>query len=183
MAVLYGSVLVLNQNYEPLHVCNVKRALVLVTRGKAEMIEDAGKLLRTVTAAFPVPSVIRMVYFIRRPRPTTRLSRREVFARDGYTCQYCRKRTQDLTLDHVMPRHRGGEHSWENLTSACRACNHRKAGRTPREANMKLLRAPKRPRATFVQIFGRYLDRNPAWGFFIPGAEKLRERVSAAAGR
>ena len=176
MSVLNLSVLVLNQNYEPLHVCNVRRAVVLVARGKAEVIDGldrAKALLRTVGGEFEVPSVIRMVYFIRRPRPVMRLSRREVFNRDRFTCQYCGRRTalKDLTLDHVLPRFRGGRHTWENLVSACRGCNHRKAGRTPREARMTLRAQPRRPSVTPVSLFGQYLESRPAWAPFIAGAQ------------
>lgn len=178
MSVLNKSVLVLNQNYEPLHVCNVRRAVVLVARGKAEVIDrlDRAKaLLRTVSGEFDVPSVIRMVYFIRRPRPVMRLSRREVFIRDRFMCQYCGRRTalKDLTLDHVLPRFRGGSHTWENLVSACRGCNHRKAGRTPREARMRLRAQPKRPTVTAVNLFGQYLENQPGWAPFIPGADRV----------
>ncbi len=176
MSLLNQPVLVLNQNYEPLHVCNVRRAVVLVARGKAEIIDSldrAAALLRSMTADFPVPSVIRMVYFIRRPRPMVRLSRREVFARDRHTCQYCGLSKTDLTLDHVVPRARGGGHSWENLVSACRACNHRKAGRTPTEARMRLRSTPVRPKTSFAQIYLRYLERRPTWRPFFPGIDQL----------
>ena len=178
MSVLSRSVLVLNQNYEPLHVCNVRRAVVLVARGKAEVIDrlDRAKaLLRSVSGEHDVPSVIRMVYFIRRPRPVMRLSRREVFVRDRFTCQYCGRRMalKELTLDHVVPRFRGGAHSWENLVSACRGCNHRKAGRTPREARMKLRAEPRRPSVTPATLFGQYLESQPGWAPFIPGAERV----------
>lgn len=168
-------VLVLNQNYEPLDVCNVRRAIVLVARGKAEVVDRASSFLRTVTDAFAVPSVIRMVYYIKRPRPVMRLSRREVFARDRHACQYCGQpvKEKDLTLDHVMPRARGGAHTWENLVSACKDCNHRKAGRTPREARMQLRTKPARPAVTPLHLFGRYARSRPAWVQFIPGAEAL----------
>ena len=179
---LYASVLVLNQNYEPLNVCNAKRAIVLIGHGKAEVVEESERLLRSVTRAFRVPSVIRMIYFIKRPRPVARLARREVFARDRYTCQYCGKRTRDLTLDHVIPRHRGGPHSWENLTSACRACNHRKAGRTPAQAQMRLQRHPRRPHATLLAVFARHVEQHPAWHIFFPGADRPRDPAGLAAG-
>jgi len=100
-----SSVLVLNQNYEPLNVCNTRRALVLVDGGKAEVLEHAFGDIRTPSRAIPRPSVIRLVYMIKRPRPRVRLTRREVFMRDQYTCQYCGLKTRDLTLDHVIPRH------------------------------------------------------------------------------
>ncbi len=164
------SVLVLNQNYEPLNVCNARRAFTLLDRGKAEIVEESERLLRSVARAFRVPSVIRMVYYIKRPRPVARLSRREVFARDGFACQYCGLRTHDLTLDHVLPRHRGGRHTWENLVSACTPCNHRKAGRTPDEARMRLRKRPGRPRASLAAVFWRYLEQHPGWHPFFPGA-------------
>ena len=100
--------LVLNQNYEPLNICNVRRAILLVFDGKAEIIESNGMRLHSATREFPAPSVIRMVYLIRRPHPRVKLTRKEVFIRDGYTCQYCGRQCHDLTIDHVVPRSRGG---------------------------------------------------------------------------
>jgi 5-methylcytosine-specific restriction endonuclease McrA len=179
MSALQTSVLVLNQNYEPLNVCNARRAVVLLQRGKAEVVEEGERIIRTVMRAFSIPSVIRMVYFVKRPRPSARLCRREVFARDGYRCQYCGHRTRDLTLDHVIPRSRGGNHSWENLTSACKSCNHRKAGRTPIEARMRLRTKPQKPRPSLYTLFSRHLDSHRAWRIFFPGAD--RESVAGVA--
>jgi 5-methylcytosine-specific restriction endonuclease McrA len=140
-----SSVLVLNQNYEPLNICNAHRAFVLVDRGKAEVLEHSGDGIRTATHVIPRPSVIKLAYMVKRPRPQVRLSRREIFMRDEYTCQYCGTRARDLTLDHIIPRHKGGGHSWDNLVSACRSCNHRKGGKTLDEARMRLARTPRRP--------------------------------------
>lgn len=169
-------VLVLNQNYEPLNVCNTRRALVLINGGKAEVLEHGEGELRSPSAAFRCPSVIRLIYLIRRPRPRVRLTRREIFMRDHFTCQYCGLKSKDLTLDHLIPRHRGGRHTWDNLVSACRACNHRKGGKTPEEARMPLRLEPGEPKATSLYLFGQYLDSNQEWMKFIPGWE--RERVS-----
>ncbi|MCY3507321.1 MAG: HNH endonuclease [Chloroflexi bacterium] len=169
--------LVLNQNYEPLNVCNVRRALVLVLRGKAEVIETAKGAIHSANRHFALPSVIRMVYYVRRPRPKLRLSRREVFARDGWACAYCGRASKDLTLDHVVPRYRGGTHSWDNLVSACKPCNHRKAGRTPAEARMRLRTRPAEPRVPIYHSYLQYLRRYQGWGKFIPGAEKARAAV------
>jgi len=166
-----GYVLVLNQNYEPLNVCNVRRAMVLVLRGKAEVIEHAREVIRSATHEFLLPSVIRLVHFIRRPRPKVRLTRKEVFARDGYACVYCGKEARDLTLDHVIPRHRGGKHTWDNLVTACKACNHKKAGRTPREAGMTMRRQPGEPRVSLYYAFFSYLGAQPNWRKFVPGWE------------
>lgn len=162
-------VLVLNQNYEPLNVCNARRALVLVLRGKAEVVELARDFIRTASRAIQLPSVIRLVSMIRRPRPKLRLTRREVFIRDRWQCQYCGRFTRDLTLDHVLPRHRGGAHTWENLTSACKPCNHRKAGRTPQEARMALLEEPAAPRVSIYYAFFQYLGVQEEWQKFVPG--------------
>ena len=137
-----GVVLVLNQNYEPLNVCNLPRAFRLLFGEKAEVIEYDHQMIRTPRTEFRAPSVIRLQHLIKRPRPRVKLSRREVFARDRHTCQYCGRQTHDLTLDHVTPRHRGGAHSWENLVTACKPCNHRKSSRTPEQAGMPLLYAP-----------------------------------------
>jgi len=166
-------VLVLNQNYEPLNVCTVRRAFVLVDRGKAEIIENGRGYLRSPRQMYEMPSVIRLVYLIRRPRPQGRLTRRDIFLRDGFLCQYCGKTTKDLTLDHVMPRHRGGGHHWENVVAACKICNHRKAGRTPEEARMYLKRDPFRPTYSDFRTFYHYLEANEGWRKFIPGVDVI----------
>ncbi|MBI2866578.1 MAG: HNH endonuclease [Chloroflexi bacterium] len=136
-------VLVLNQDYEPLHVCPGRRAVVLLQRGKAEILEDGRGVIHTARLSFLLPSVIRMAYHIRRPTPAPRFSRRSLFLRDSHTCQYCGRLSRDLTVDHVIPRHRGGQHTWDNVVAACIPCNRRKAGRTPAEARMQLLREPR----------------------------------------
>ena len=169
-----AAVLVLNQNYEPLNVCNARRAFVLVDRGKAEVLEHAEGVMRSALHTFPLPSVIRLIYMIRRPRPQMRLTRREIFVRDRYTCQYCGKQTRDLTIDHVEPRHRNGRHTWENLVSACRACNHRKAGRTPAEAGMRLLHQPQAPRDCDFYIPFHYLRSHEEWQKYVPRALAIR---------
>ena len=146
-------VLVLNQNYQPLNICNVRRALVLVGRGKAEQIENGLGYIQSVSDLFPAPSVIRLVHMVKRPVMRRRLSRQAVFYRDGFACQYCGKKSRQLTLDHIIPRWRKGPHSWDNVVSACIPCNHRKAGRTPREARMKLLREPTAPRPNTCLLY------------------------------
>jgi 5-methylcytosine-specific restriction endonuclease McrA len=172
------SVLVLNQNYEPLNVCNVRRAVILVLRGKAEIIEPASRAIRSATMTHVLPSVIRLIQMVKRPRPRVRLTRKEVFARDGWACVYCGRATRELTLDHVLPRHRGGAHSWENLVSACKACNHRKAGRTPQEAHMMLPRDPAPPRVGMYYPFFQYLGTRETWRKFVPGYEVTASAAS-----
>lgn len=145
---LNDPVLILNQNYEPLNVCQVKRAIVLVLNGKAEVTENNSSAIRSASFSIIAPSVVRLAHSVkRRPPQRAKLTRRRVFVRDQYTCQYCGKQTRDLTLDHVVPRHQGGEHSWTNIVSACKHCNQHKAGHTPREAGMKLMRKPFQPSA------------------------------------
>ncbi len=172
------TVLVLNLNYEPLNVCEAGRALVLVDLGKAEVLEHNGSVLRSARRVFVCPSVIRLAYLVRRPRPQARLSRRQIFVRDDYTCQYCGARSRELTLDHVIPLFRGGTHTWENLVSACPRCNHRKGGRNPEEAHLRLLREPVRPRASFASTLYHHLQTHEEWWKFVPEWE-----VSVVTGR
>lgn len=164
-------VLVLNQNYEPLNVCSWQRAFVLVALTKAEVLEFGRRPIRTVAVAFPRPSVIRLMHMVRRPRSVVKLTRREIFVRDNYTCQYCGQRSRDLTVDHVMPKHRGGRHAWENLVSACKGCNHRKGGKTPEEARMLLLKPARAPQVPYH--YGIYQRANglidQTWLKFVPG--------------
>ena len=173
-------VLLLNSNYEPLNVCDVRRAFRLLFGEKAEVIEYDHHEIRTPREVFRAPSVIRLQYHVKRPRPRVRLSRKEVFVRDRYTCQYCGKQTRDLTIDHVLPRHRGGRHTWENLVSACRVCNHRKAGHTPEEARMHMLNEPRRPPASSYYIFYHYLENQSDWRKFIPGWEQYEDTAAAS---
>ncbi len=167
-----SSVLVLNQNYEPLNVCNARRALVMVFNGKAEVLELNGHYITTTTTSFHCPSVIRLSNLIKRPRARLKLSRKEVFSRDKYTCQYCGKQTKDLTLDHVVPKWRGGPHSWDNLVSACKLCNHRKGGHSLEEARMRLLNKPLEPRVSPYYVFLQKLQHSPneEWKKFLPEA-------------
>ena len=162
-------VLVLNQDYQPLNVCNMRRAFNLVYYGKAEVVEDGRGYLKGVSFRFTIPSVIRLLYLIRRPPPQMRLTRREVFLRDNYTCQYCGVKARDLTVDHVFPRRRGGQHEWENVVAACKGCNHRKAGYTPHEAHMALMHRPVRPRVTTAYLVLPYVESQSSWEKFLSG--------------
>jgi len=161
-------VLVLNQNYEPLNICRVRRAIVLLYRGKAEMLENGTGFIHSVGQIFSVPSVIRLAYMIKRPRPERKLTRLEVFNRDQYICQYCGKESRQLTLDHVIPRYRGGEHTWENVVSACIPCNRHKAGRTPEQAGMRLIRRPSPPRDKLPFYIPLQLKSQLQWQKYLP---------------
>jgi len=167
--VLSASVLVLNANYEPLNVCTTKRALVLIFADKASLIKNGRGYIKTVSSAYLAPSIIRLDQMIKRPHPSVKLSKSEVFRRDNYTCQYCGKRTTKLTIDHILPRHLGGPHSWENLVAACPACNHKKGGKTPVQARMKLINKPFRPNSSATYRLGHYLNIHDDWLPFVEG--------------
>jgi 5-methylcytosine-specific restriction endonuclease McrA len=146
-----GRVLVLNATYEPINVCTVRRATVLLLKHKAEVIEHASWALRSEHTTLPRPMVIRLVSYVRVPRDAHRrkITRRAVFARDGWTCQYCGARA-NLTVDHVIPRSKGGSSEWDNIVASCAPCNRRKGDLLPEKANM----IPKRPpRAPHPQVF------------------------------
>ncbi|HMZ07062.1 MAG TPA: HNH endonuclease, partial [Anaerolineales bacterium] len=149
--------------------CTTRRAITLILAGKAGMIANGRGHIRTVAKLIPRPSVIRLESQIHRPRPRVKLTRRELFRRDNYTCQYCGKRDGNLTIDHVIPRHMGGQHIWTNLVTACSSCNHRKGGRKVEEAHMHLLHIPKEPPADARYIFGRHLADNHEWTPYISG--------------
>ncbi len=162
-------VLVLNANFEPLNVCTIRRAMGLIFADKASMLMNGRGEVHTSQAIFPAPSVIRLDRMIKRPRPHVKLNKQEIFRRDSFTCQYCGRKSDDLTLDHVIPRRLGGKHSWDNLVTACRGCNHRKGGRMAESAGMALLSQPHTPNATAQYIFGRYLNVNQTWSTYIEG--------------
>ena len=139
-------VLVLNASYEPLNVCSVRRAHVLVFKGKAEVIERLDRPLASATTTFPWPHVIRLVTYIRVPRAVQRkISRRALFARDGWRCVYCGSAGGRLTLDHVVPRSRGGDSVWENVVTSCAPCNLKKGNRTLEESGLVLHKTPRAP--------------------------------------
>jgi 5-methylcytosine-specific restriction endonuclease McrA len=156
-------VLVLNQNYEPLNVCHVRKAILLLFRGKAEVLENGRGYLHSMNGVFDVPSVIRLMHFVKRPNRRRKMTKLEVFNRDKYICQYCGIHFKELTIDHVIPKKRGGQHTWENIVSACVPCNRRKAGRTPKEAEMPLLNEPKAPSNSGYYIPVNYTNSNQGW--------------------
>ena len=141
-----GQVLVLNQNYEPLNVCSWRRAVALLCLGKAIVLEHDAQTVRAPSQELRLPTVVRLAHPIRRPMPELKLSRRAILARDANTCQYCGHSSRDLTLDHIIPRRKGGPASWDNLVACCDKCNNKKGDKTLKEANMTLLRKPHRPR-------------------------------------
>src|SRR2546421_11941242 len=140
-----STALVLNQTYEPLCVVSVRRAAILILAGKAVCVADGDGVLHSAREALPVPLVIRLARYVRVPyRTHVGLSRRAIFARDGGRCAYCKGAAG--TLDHVLPRSRGGRHAWENVVAACARCNHTKGDRTPAELGWRLPATPVAPK-------------------------------------
>ncbi len=142
---MHAPVLVLNASYEPINICAARRAIVLVLKGIAMTEEENGHFLHAARISIRVPSVIRLLEYRRIPHQTRALSRKNILMRDRNTCQYCGAVlvAGELTLDHVIPRSRGGVSAWENLVACCHGCNRRKGNQLPLEAGMKLLREPR----------------------------------------
>ena len=174
-------VLVLNSDYEPLNVCNLRRAIVLVYLGKADVLHTQGEeeergaayAIDWYTAegqSVPRPSVVKLRQQVRRPLPELKLSRRSVFARDNYTCQYCGLIGKDLTIDHVVPKRNGGPMAWDNLVTCCRRCNTRKGDKALDKCGMKLMRVPRRPRYTPYIALNKYVSgtRHAVWRDYLP---------------
>ncbi len=142
---LDANVLILNQDYQPLNVVNVRKSLMLIVLEKADLLHDyPNRKIRTISYDYQYPSVIRLRRYARIPYKYIVLSRKNVLKRDGMRCQYCGS-GRDLTIDHVIPKSRGGSDSWDNLVAACNKCNNRKGNKTPKEASMTLLSKPYRP--------------------------------------
>lgn len=138
-------VLVLNQDYSPLTVCSVQRAFMLVFLGKADLIEEIEEQsLRSITTSFPFPSVVKIKKYVHIPYKGVVMSRHNIFKRDGGKCQYCGA-NRDLTLDHVIPRSKGGKSTWTNLVTACKKCNSLKGDHTLDKAGLKLSQKPIKP--------------------------------------
>lgn len=162
-------VLVLNANFEPIHVCNSRRAITLILSGKASLVMNGRGEIHTVSRSYPCPTIIRLEHMVHRPHPRVKLTKREVLRRDNYICQYCGQHTANMTIDHILPRHLGGQYTWDNLVTACAPCNHRKGGRTLEQAHMSLLHRPSEPPASAFYFFARHLVENQEWVPFIQG--------------
>jgi 5-methylcytosine-specific restriction endonuclease McrA len=164
-----GRVLVLNASFEPINVCTVRRATVLLLKQRAEMLEAGTWSLHAESLTLPRPVVIRLTTYIRIPRDAHRrkITRRAIFARDRWTCQYCGRERGTLTIDHVVPRCKGGTSSWDNIVTSCAPCNRRKGDRLPRQAGMHPRIPPKAPSPTiFVHVSVPAMP--PAWEPYLP---------------
>ncbi len=142
---MYTQVLVLNASYEPIHICGVKRAIILIVKGLARSEQNTPYLMRSPSIAIPVPAVIRLMHYVKIPYRKKAYSKKHIYLRDNYTCQYCGKvgTPNELTLDHILPQSRGGKSVWENLVTCCKKCNTLKGDQTPREAGLTVLKKPK----------------------------------------
>jgi 5-methylcytosine-specific restriction endonuclease McrA len=158
-------VLVLNYNYQPLNITSVRRAVVMLCLGRAHTVEADSRVFRSERLCIETPTVVRLRQYIRRPQPVLHISRKSIFARDGYTCQYCGARQVPLTLDHVIPKDLGGKTDWHNLVCCCTACNNKKANRRLHQARMRLRRPPRRPKFIPYISYTKFVAaaRNPNW--------------------
>jgi len=173
-----GRALLLNASFEPLCVVSERRAVVLVLKEKAEVMERTAREMHAERLSVPVPSVIRLRRFVRVPyRNRVPLSRRAVFVRDGHRCQYCNGPAENI--DHVVPRSRGGDHSWENVVAACRPCNTRKEDRMLDESGLRLLRAPRAPHST-LWLVANGTGVESDWGRYLPDLDASSTAAAAA---
>lgn len=166
---LCDPVLVLNKSYEPLVICSVKRAVVLVYLGKAKLVERRdGHRIRSVSTSFAEPSVVRLDHYARVPFKNVMLNRKNIIRRDEGRCQYCGTMSRPMTVDHVIPRLRGGRDVWENLVCACDRCNNKKGDLTPEEAGLSLIREPARP--TYLTFMKQLIQQgDEVWNKYLFG--------------
>lgn len=196
---LDASVLVLNKLFMAIHIISVRRAFCLLAKDLAEVVsfedgqyttydfgtwrevsefriqnfrKEDDDWVRTTSTAIQVPRIIRLMGYDRLPKQTVKFNRRNIFARDNNQCQFCGKKfpTSELSLDHVVPRSQGGQTTWENIVCACVACNVRKGGRTPREANMHLIRKPEKPKRSPMLNLKLTNSKYQSWKSFLDNA-------------
>jgi 5-methylcytosine-specific restriction endonuclease McrA len=168
------AVLVLNATYEPLHFTNARRAVLLLLGGKAESVESSPRLIRSPSLSLALPAVIRLGAYIRKPfLERVAFNKKNILRRDGYTCQYCSRRNDRLTVDHVVPRSRGGQTVWTNVVAACLRCNLLKGSRTLDDARLRLIREPAHPRF----LFSAHLLRHPHAASFLDSWRKYLTAV------
>ena len=155
------AVLVLNYSFEPLHFTNARRAITLLLSGKAEAVEASPRVVRSPSKVFALPAVIRLATFIRKPfLDRVAFNKKNILRRDGYACQYCSRRGERLTVDHIVPRSRGGETTWTNVVAACLRCNLKKGNRLPSEVGMHPMREPVHPKFLFSTTMLRHPHAN-----------------------
>ncbi len=164
---LQAAVLLLNQNFEPLTILKVRRAITLLILNKVELIENEdGGYIHSIHVTYPMPSVIRLKYFVRVQRKEISMTKKNVIKRDRHQCQYCGKKKKVMTTDHIVPKSLGGDDSWENLVCACLECNNRKGARALKEAGMSLIKKPKKPHY-FTFIINELEEYKEKWRPFL----------------
>jgi 5-methylcytosine-specific restriction endonuclease McrA len=170
------NVLVLNSDYEPLNICNLHRAIKLIYKDKADILHYCGEEAEDVEFVFDgsdndyaIPTVIRLKFQIKRPRAVARCSRRGIYIRDNYQCQYCGS-TSDLTLDHVVPKRLGGKETWENLVTCCKKCNGKKSDKPLDKSGLSLRKQPRAPKYNSSLGFSKYLygAHHSVWNYYLP---------------
>jgi len=164
-------VLVLNNSFEPLHVCTTRRAVILLFTGRAERVEDSPRIIRSPSIVFVIPTVIRLHRYVKRlASPAISFNKKNILKRDAYTCQYCgRNGGERMTIDHVIPRSLGGRTVWENVVGACRACNLKKGNKPLHEVSMSLLHKPFKPVSVFyLGIMAHSPQRIMSWNKYLP---------------
>lgn len=158
--------LLLNASGEPLHVCDARRALLLILDGTADVILESDQVVHSQYLSLTLPSVVRLRRYVNVPRGRSiPLTTRTVVARDRGLCAYCGDEDHDMTMDHILPRAQGGKHVWENVVAACRQCNHRKGNKTPEQAKMPLLFRPSRPKGAHARLLLYAVQ--PEWSPFL----------------
>ncbi len=173
------NVLVLNSSYEPLSVTLWQRAVELIYSGKAEAVHNTSRRLRSAGGfEIPLPSVIRILYYVRRRAKRVALTKKNVLLRDDYLCQYCGVRgdSATMTVDHVVAKSVGGPSSWDNLVAACTHCNNRKGNRTAAQAGMTLRRKPKEPRHIPFLVVRRHTENDEWWKYLALYSVSIEER-------
>ena len=170
--------LVLSRSFEPVNIVSWKQAITLLFLGKAEVIEEYDRNIKTTSLVIKIPAVVRLLEAFRRHKKPVKFSRINIYGRDKYSCQYCgaKKKINELTYDHVVPRAQGGKTSWTNIATSCSNCNRRKANRTPEQAGMKLLKVPAQPTASPVLIVTVSRESVPdAWRDYLYWTSELEQ--------
>jgi len=163
-------VLLLNITYEPMRVINWKKAITLLLLDKVEVLEEYGREIHSINFTIKLPSVVRLLFFVKRPKTPVKFSRQNIYARDKYRCQYCARKlpSEELTYDHVIPKSLGGKTRWDNIVTCCIECNRKKGGRIPPKAGMKLIRKPSRPTwLPAMRITIGYKKIPASWGEYL----------------
>lgn len=175
--------LLLNSTFMPLRIVSWKKAIILMTLGKVEVIEEYSKEVHAVSLSIRLPSVIRLLRFVRPRYQEIRFTRYNIYLRDQGRCQYCGRRfhLREVTYDHVLPRARGGMASWENIVTSCRSCNLRKGGRTPEEAGMRLIRVPQKPKwMPSLDVAVGFAAMPTSWQNYLPEKKMFLPTSSAS---